>query len=204
MKRFLTLSLFGLIGSSSIMFAGEMNVVSENENFLDEEIITWPETLMPQVYTFITETQYGDRYAFEVNVGIDDNDFMYIQGLYPDFPEGVFKAKIDGNIAEVSQNQFLGNYGSREVYTKCLVDNPDYDWDDWQSPLYILAPEDVTYKLSIDSERNVIASEDEGIYFCFNTSLDSFKSLKVWTDIELHKHVTYAGTPSNPYEPYFS
>ena len=204
MKRFLTLSLFGLIGSSSMMFAGGMNAISENENFLDEEIITWPETLMPQVYTFITETQYGDRYAFEVNVGIDDNDFMYIQGLYPDFPEGVFKAKIDGNIAEVSQNQFLGNYGSREVYTKCLVDNPDYDWDDWQSPLYILAPEDVTYKLSIDSGRNVIASEDEGIYFCFNTSLDSFKSLKVWTDIELHKHVTYAGTPSNPYEPYFS
>lgn len=163
----------------------------------DGSITTIPEGVETEEYTFL----YAD-YGKTVLVAFDD-DMLYVKGMNPNIPEGTFCAKIIDNKAYVDQNIIMGIYDNCFMYTKCVYDNPDYDWEIDNGPEFIFAPEDVKYVFDISPDRNIISSADKDMYLCLNGSIDRLYYLAAYRDFEFFRQASFAGVPANPYEPYW-
>lgn len=169
------------------------------QKFVKEDIqfVTIPEGLTVQPYAYVDEYNYASL----VEVARDEK-YLYIRGLNSMLPEGTLKAKIEGNKAVISQNEYLGIYYDQYyITTKVLYDNPDYDPDamDQDEQPFIMAPPLVGFELTIDDENKIIYADTEGVYLSFHCDdTDVFNSLGFYGIFELRYQDSYEGTPSNP------
>lgn len=148
---------------------------------------TLPEGVKTEPYAFIT----GDSGYF-VNIGFDD-EYMYIVGLSTDMPDGVVKAKLNGNTASIEQNQCLGILmNTFFVYTKCLLDD--------EVETLVLADPEMTYDLNIDFEGKSITAVNPDIYFCLNAAKDRIYYVGIYQNMNFFVQESMAGTPRTPYD----
>lgn len=160
-------------------------------------INTLPPNIEMREYTFV----YGG-YGVLVKIGFDE-DMLYIQGLNPNIPDGVIYAKIEGDEAIITQDQIMCIYNNCFMYTKCVYDNPNYDYWDDHSPEYIFAPEDAVFKLKISEDKNTISSIDPDMYLCLNGARDRLYYLAAYRNFCLNYQSSFAGTPKVPFDPYW-
>lgn len=186
----------GYVYSDNDEWFGYCDFLQELTPF-DGEIVKVPEGLETKEYAFI----YAG-YGITVEVAFDD-EYLYIRGFNPNFLDGTFKARLDGDFAYVKQNQIMGIYENCFMYTKCVYDNPDFDYEDDYSPEFIFAPEDVDFVFEISEDRNVISSVSKEMYLCLNGSATRLYYLAAYRDFSLRYQESYAGVPSNPSEPYW-
>ena len=155
-----------------------------------------------QIPDGVTTEQYSFTYGTEgnlINVAID-GDKVYFQGMSELLPDGVVIGTLDSNnIVTITQNQNTGRLSSYNIYTKVVYVNPDFVEGDPAHPYYILAPEDVTYKLTYDPKTKTFSAVDKDVYFCLNGLLDSIMYLGLYQDIFMTPFSGYNGTPANPY-----
>lgn len=163
----------------------------------DGNIVTVPEGAELIEYTFI----YADL-GRTVQVAVD-GDKLYVKGINPNFPEGVFVAEIEGDKAYVSQNQIMGIYENCFMYTKCVYDNPDYDYYDDYSLEYLFYPEDEKFEFELSEDFKVIQSTSDEMYLCLNGSATRLYYLAAYRNFRFFYQDSYAGVPENPYEPYW-
>ena len=175
-------------------FAG-FSDFSQQYKPVDYEIVRMPFGVPQEQYVYIDDFDY----ASFVNVAWSD-DYLYLQGLDPMIPEGVVKAKIDGNTATIAQNQYVGIYmGLSYIFTKVALDNPNYDIFDPSTDPYIFAPADQGYVLTFDRDKGEIMSDKPGIYLSFQPDEDNFWNVNCFlSDFVMKYQATAAGTPANP------
>lgn len=159
------------------------------------QMVTMPEGVEPEQYVYIDDFDY----ASFVQVAFTD-DYIYIQGLNPMMPEGVVRAKIDGNTASIAQNEYMGSYmGIFYIFTKVWIDNPDYNEKDPRSKPYILAPASQNFNLTFDREAGTITADTPGVYLSFQPDEDSYdNAICFLTEFILRYQATSEGTPANP------
>ena len=129
-----------------------------------------------------------------VKVGFTGND-VYVQGLFPDFPESWIKGTVDGNLVTFKAQQFLGKYASYDVWLMGVttVDEQNYELGDF---IMSLDPESKTLISFNDALAN--AATDR-IYY-----LNWFSEITIFDpSIEIPAKV---GDPINelPYENSFT
>lgn len=159
----------------------------------DLNIATIPEDVTLETY------YYNDGvFGYPVQVGFDANN-LYIQGLCYDMgKDNVIVGSLNGNTAEVAQDQCLGVYGGYFIYTKCVVLNDAMD--DFE-----LDADDAVCKLSVDRTNKVISyGEDTDNYLIFNAALDEVYYLTFFEDLYINTQETMAGTPQNPFDLYYT
>lgn len=176
------------------MFAGYSDFF-QTYSPVDYELITMPFGVEAEQYVYVDDFDY----ASFVDVAYTDS-YIYIRGLDPMLPEGVVRAKIDGNTATIAQNQYVGNYmGMYYIFTKVAIDNPDYDMFKPGSQPYLFAPEDEGFVLTFDREAGLIVSENKGIYLSFQPDVNNFNVVNCFLEeFVLRYQATSAGTPANP------
>lgn len=153
----------------------------------DLNMVSMPEGIETEDYAFVT----GEAGHF-VTIGIDGDD-MYIKGLSDAFPEGVFKATIDGNKATVALDQPMGIFAdSYFIYTKTAVNGLG---EDGKQTILL---SDKPYVFNVNFEDKVISSADRNMMFLFNARLDDVYYLDMFKDITLYWQETAAGVPQNP------
>ena len=184
----------GLCYSDDYSFTGYCDFYQEYKR-LAISPVTIPEDAEIEPYVFIDEYNYASL----VDVAFY-NDNLYIRGLSAMLPEGTIMAKIDGNKATVAQNEFLGIYFDQYyIFTKVLMENPDYNEDDETSEPFIFLPASEGFELIIDPESRTIRAEKEGVYLSFHCDADdSLNSLGFFGIFELKYQASAAGTPSDP------
>ncbi|MCH5234955.1 MAG: hypothetical protein J1E16_06645 [Muribaculaceae bacterium] len=159
------------------------------------QIVSLPEGVETEQYVYVDDYDY----ASFVEVAFTD-DYIYILGLNPMMEEGVVRAKINGNTATIAQNEYMGVYmGMDYIFTKVLIDNPDFDDNDYFSPEYIMAPANQGFNLTFDREAGIIVADTPGVYLSFQPDEDNYeKSICVLGEFTLTYQATSAGTPANP------
>lgn len=159
------------------------------------QLVTMPEGVTPEPYVFIDEYDFAD-FAY---VAYTD-DYLYIQGLNPMMPQSVVRAKIDGNKATIAQNEYMGVYlDLMFIFTKILIDNPDYDAGNSRSEPFIYAPSDMGFTLTLDRENGKIYADTPGVYLIFQPDEDTYENgLCQLGQFTLTYQSTLAGTPANP------
>lgn len=186
----------GLIYTDTKEWLGYSDFYQEMLPF-EGEITRVPEGVSMREYTFV----YAGH-GILVEVGFDE-DTLYIRGLNPNFPDGTISAKINGTSATIVQNEIMGIYENCFMYTKCVYDNPDFDYMDDESEEFLFAPEDVVYELEISDDGNTITSKDGEMYLCLNGASNRLYYLAAYRGIRLHFQESFAGTPKIPTEPYW-
>ena len=146
----------------------------------DGTINSLPEGVETEEY-LINDGEFGHV----VNVGFD-GDMMYLEGMSVSLPLSVIYAKVDGNTANIAQNQILGSLWGYFIYTKVL--NADFE----------LAADNVEYSLIIDRENKVISSADPDNFLVLNGSLDELMYLELYQDFTLKVQTTFDGVPVDP------
>lgn len=158
----------------------------------EDNVVIVPDSLQTESYVYI-DPYFHQGHIVEVG---KDGDYLYIIGLSEDVPEGAVRATLDGNIATIPQNEIIGMYlDVVYIYTKCVVENPDYDPYDWESEECLLLPDDVVYKLIIDEETKTISSYDNDCYFCLNMYENMYYALEVYDDLVLNYGSYGVGQP---------
>ena len=80
------------------------------------DLVELPEGLVPEEWTVSGVLTGQDKLKGEVNVAVAD-DAIYVQGLFAeDFPEAWIKGTINGNEVTFSALQYLGKYGSYDIW----------------------------------------------------------------------------------------
>lgn len=180
--------------TDDLLFAGFSDFYQEYE---PEDLVPveMPKGVEPQQYVYIDTYDY----ASFVEVAFTD-DYLYIKGLNPMMEESVVRAKIEGDKAVIAQNEYQGIYMDLWfIFTKVLVDNPDYDEDDYYSIPYLFAPSDVGFEMSIDRKAGLIYADTEGVYLSFQPDEESLDNIIcVLSEFSLKEQTTAAGTPANP------
>lgn len=158
---------------------------------LVENVNSIPSGLETTEY-FFAESDYG--YNVEV---ANDGNYLYIKGMYPDMPNGIVIASIDGNKATITQDQTIGGYYGYWLYTKLFTINENAgDNQDAVS----LAPANAVYTLLIDTENDVIQSDpDQNYYLGFNADLEELYYLYIFDPFMLYHPTSFEGTPADPY-----
>lgn len=164
---------------------------------IEGEIVKMPAGVETKTYSLI-----WDKYATSCEIGREEN-VMYIKGLNPNVPEGVFKATINGDKAYIEQNQIIGIFDYHFIYTKVGVPNPDYDYYDEYSPEFLFVPDTERYVMETADSYNVLYGNDEGRFFILNGSKDRVYTLCAYAGFTLKHQENYAGTPNNPYDLYW-
>ncbi len=144
-------------------------------------------------------TSEGDGYGWQVNFAQKDNT-VYFQGLSERLPAACVKGNVteeDGKvIVSIPQNQYVGDYSSFHIFTKCVRmstdDKGNVFFDD-------LMPSDYDFKLIWDKENNTMVAKDKDIVLLFNTSLTDVFMINDLTDMKLIRQESYEGVPENPY-----
>lgn len=169
-------------------------------NPTDYETTRIPFGVETEQYVFIDEFDF----ASFVDVAYTDS-YIYLKGLDPMVPEGVVKARIEGNKAYIAQNQYVGIYlGLNYIFTKIWYDNPDYDENDYNSPPYFMADPSVEFELTFNREEGWIASENPGVYLSFQPDQNSLANANCMIgSFTMRYQNTLAGTPSNPTHLYY-
>ena len=183
-----------LYSTDDLQFVGYSDF-SQTYKEVNYELISMPFGVEPQQYVYIDSFDY----ASFVQVAYTD-DYIYIQGLDPMLPQGVVRAKIDGNKATIAQNEYVGNYmGLYYIFTKVVEDNPDYDPFIPSTLPYMFMPEDQGFELTFDREEGIIVSENKGRYLSFQPDVNNFDFVNCFLeDFVLKYQATSAGTPANP------
>ena len=167
------------------------------QHYIPQELVPveMPEGVTPEQYVFIDDFDYASL----VNVAYTDTD-IYIQGLDPMIPDGVIKARIDGNKAYVAQNQFIGIYLDIDfIYTKILLMNPEYNPDDINSLPYLMAPADMEFELTFNREEGWISSDNENILLSFQPNEDTWENSNcALGSFILRYQKDSLGIPANP------
>lgn len=160
------------------------------------EMTELPEDATLNSYIFINE--YFQNGSI-VDVAFYGDD-LYIRGLSNQFPEGIVKARVEGDKAYIPQDQIIGiAMDLFFIYTKCIIENPYYDPDDWDSEEYMFAPEDVCYVLEIDRENMVITSAEQEAYLCFNYYKNMYFPMDEFENINLVPGTYGVGNPADPF-----
>lgn len=164
---------------------------------LELQLVTMPQGAEILPYVYID----SHNYASKVEVAFV-NDYIYIKGLNHNLPEGTIRGKLSGNNISIPQNEYLGIYFDQYyIFTKVLLDNPDFNPDDENSPLFIFAPADMEFKMVYDPETRSIISTNEDVYLSFHgDDQDYTNTLGLYSSFELKYQSTFAGIPANPAE----
>lgn len=159
----------------------------------DKDIVYMPEDV--EIMKF--RNMISDDYGYFVNVARVD-DTLYIQGLTPTMPEGVFRAELreDGK-AYVAQNQVLGMVGSYFIYTKAFVNEATGPLDPDHMVGY-LEPDDVEYVFSYDEEAGEIRFDSTDNILILNGQEDYVMCFAAFGNLTLTRQDSMAGTPCNP------
>lgn len=186
--------VLGIYYTDDLQFLGYSDF-SQKYTKLDLELITIPAGLETQQYVYIDDYNY----ASVVEVA-RDKEYLYIKGLTEMLPEGTIRAKINGNVATVAQNQYVGVYYDQYyIFTKVLYDNPDYDETDFDTDPFIFAPDNVGFELIIDDENQTIYADKKGVYLSFHCDANDFlNSLGFFSEFVLKYQKSFEGVPSNP------
>lgn len=157
-------------------------------------VIEMPEGVETEQYVFVDEFDYANL----VDVAYTD-EYLYIRGLNLMMPESVVRAKIDGNKAVISQDEYMGIYMDLMfIFTKVYVANPDYNESKPGSIPYIAAPADMGYTLTLDREGGKITADTEGVYLSFQPGDDYAETLTFLSQFVLTYQSSPTGTPANP------
>lgn len=180
--------------TDDLEFAGYSDF-SQTYTEVNYELIKMPYGAEPELYVYIDNFDY----AAYVQVVYTD-DYLYIKGLDPLVPEGVVRAKIDGNTATIAQNEYVGIYlDSYFIFTKVAMDNPDYNPFNPATDPYIFAPEDQGFLLTFDREAGTITSNNKGVYLSFQPNVNNFNNVNCFLEEFILKYQSSAaGTPANP------
>lgn len=186
--------VIGIYYSDEPTFLGFCDYTQKYEE-TDMVQITMPEGADVQPYVYIDEFNYASLVKVAY-VG----DKLYIQGLTHMLPEATIVANIEGDMAYVAQNEYLGIYFDQFfIVTKVLIDNPDYNEDDLHSQPYIIAPSDVRFPLTINKEAGIISAEEDGMFLCFQPDEENFdNAITLLGKFTLKYQESAAGTPANP------
>lgn len=159
---------------------------------LDLRLNAIPEGMKIEPYIYVDSYNY----AYQVDVAFGD-DTLYIRGLCDMLPEGTLTGAIKGNKAYIRQNEFLGIYFEQDyIFSKILLDNPDFNEDNTDVDPFILAPADMEFELIIDPENKTIYSENVGKYLSFHgNEKDVFNSLGLYGEFILRYQESMKGTP---------
>lgn len=184
----------GIYFSDNYEFTGYSDFTQKYEK-LEIKIETMPEDAEPRSFVFIDEFNYANV----VEVAFYGHN-LYIRGLNPMLPDGTLRATIEGDKAYIDQDEYLGiYYDLYYIFTKVLLENPDYDPEDDSSEPFILAPADARFELNIDKDRNRIYADKEGVYLSFHCNENDFlNSLGYYGIFQMKYQSTFAGVPSNP------
>lgn len=187
----------GYVYSNSLKWTGYCDFVQELTP-MDGNIVEMPEGVETAEYSLIYD-DYGNKATVAI-----EGDKMFIKGLNPNVPDGVFYARIEDGYAYVPQNQIIGIFSNCFIYTKCVYPNPDYDYEDEYSPEVIFAPEDAEYCFKVENDGKILRSaENNGMLFALNGSLDRVYTLCIYEDFTLQFQDSYAGIPENPRDLYW-
>lgn len=162
---------------------------------LDLELVTIPEDAEIMQYAYVDEFSYASIVEVAEYEG-----YLYIRGLNSMLPEATIKAKIEGDKAIVAQNEYLGVYFDMYyIFTKVLLDNPDYDEEDDESMPFIFAPSSEGFVLKLDRDGRRIYADTEGVYLSYHCDAEDFlNSLGLYGIFELKYQESFAGVPANP------
>ncbi|MDE6523095.1 MAG: hypothetical protein K2L17_09775 [Muribaculaceae bacterium] len=145
-------------------------------------------------------TSEGTEYGWQVNFAQDGDD-VYFQGLSERMPNAWVKANVvkDGNTAIVSipQDQYVGDYGSYHIFTKCAEMTTDNKGNIFfeDEPL----PSDYEFQLIWDLDKNTMEAKDKNIVLLFNISKREVRMINDLMDMKLIRQESYDGVPQNPF-----
>ena len=161
---------------------------------VDVEINQLPEDIEMQTYSLILNTE-----GYDIKVGFDGKE-VYLQGMAKLMPEGIVVGSLDDdNILTIPQNQVTGFFSPYYIYTKVVYLNPDYEEGNDASPYYLLAPEEVTYRLKYDEDSKSFSAVDSDIFLCMNANLEYVFALQLLSNPYIVYQEGYEGTPASPY-----
>lgn len=156
---------------------------------LEEQPATLPAGIETETYYF-----NDGLFGHPVQVGFD-SEYLYMEGLEFLMPEWtVIKAKLDGDQAIISQDQFVGVYWIYLNYTKCVVETPAG---------YEFASDDAVCTFDIDRENKIITYADGSPLLCINADKDELFELAIYKTFILKVQDSFTGIPSNPYDLYY-
>jgi hypothetical protein len=99
-------------------YADWNTVLTLDPTYVPAEPITPPADLeTAEYYTWGDKMQDNSWATFKktVNVGFDGNT-VYVQGLFEEYPEAWIKGEIEDNIVTFEKGQFLGKYGTYDIW----------------------------------------------------------------------------------------
>lgn len=195
--------VIGLYYTDNGQFTGFCDFSQEYAK-MDLQLIEIPSGAEIENYVYVDDYNH----ASVVDVAFY-NGYLYIRGLNSNLPEATIRGRIDGNMAYIEQDEYLGIYFDQfYIFTKVVYDNPDYvaggedeDYtgDEEGVEPFIFAPADVEFPLVIDYDNKTITSNNEGVYLSYHGDPeDIFNTLGYYEKFVLKYQDTFAGTPANP------
>lgn len=127
------------------------------------------------------------------------SDEVYFQGLGTEMPDAWIKGTVEyegsKGIISIKSDQYIGVCLGFHVYTKAVKSMYDEDYDEED---YELLPDDYTYQLVWDLEKNTIYPKDPDIVLLLNLGKDELNELEEFSDFVLKHQDSFAGIPQNP------
>ena len=157
---------------------------------LEGEIVRVPENLDSVTYSLVWSS-YGNT----CEVAMTGND-IYVKGMNPNLPNGVFKIRREDEKGYIAQNQIMGIFSNYFIYTKYGIPNPDWDIYDPDSPEYIFT--DGEYEVQIIDDGRSIESPGNDKALIFNGSPARYYSLCDYYGFRLQYQESFAGDPRLP------
>ncbi len=94
--------------------AGATISIDEAEEEIPE-LVTVPEGLNTEAWSFSATDSDGNAVAHSVNVGFDGDD-VYVQGVYAELPNAWVKGTKDGDAITFAAGQYLGQYYGYDIW----------------------------------------------------------------------------------------
>ena len=159
------------------------------------ELVKMPENVETETYSLIWSS-----YGINCEVARVGNT-LYVQGMNPNIPDGVFTVTLDGDKGYIAQNQIIGIFSNYFIYTKTGEPNPNWDMYDEFSPEYLFLDED--YVVDVKNNGNVLASPEGNKFFILNGAYDRLYELCAYNGFRLQRQDNFSGTLANPYDIYW-
>lgn len=194
-------SVLGLVYGSNDTWAGYGDLYQVYTPFNAKEA-TMPEGVKAETYGYTGDysayLDYADFTGYFTNIAID-GETLYIQGLFSQCPDAVITAQLDGDVAHISQDQFVFIYADKYfMTTKILVDSVYIDENGEEQHEYALADPKMTYDLRINRDTKEITSVNPDICLVVNAYDDSVFYMEALKDFTMRYQDNADGVPMNP------
>lgn len=174
--------LLGLIFSDDYTYA-DLGYYSMVYTPLDEEVTSIPDGVTTETYYF-----NDGIFGYPVEVGYD-NDHVYMQGLVYEMQSFcVVIGDLNGSVATIPQDEFIGAYAFYPIYTKAAVISGTN-----------LMLTDTPVSLNVDKANKVITYSDNSPYLLINGGKEEINYLAIFSDLSLKTQDIFTGIPMNPF-----